>query len=93
MTKTEALAEAALAAAEPEAPPAQPNAEPAAGTPLTAMESLSAAGREPLRIWKTGGPKGVGGEIAAVLCQDDNTICLVHTLASGRFSVFAKVAN
>lgn len=59
-------------------------------TPATAMDTLRADGREPLRIWKVKGPKGVGGEIAAVLCQDDNTIVLVHTLDSGKFSVFAK---
>jgi len=67
-----------------------PTVEPAAGTPLTASESLSAQGREPLRIWKVKGPKGVGGEISAHLLQDTNEIVLVHTLASGRFSVFAK---
>lgn len=64
--------------------------EPSAATPLTALETLRVNGREPLTIWKTKGPKSVGGEIAAVLCQDDNTIVLVHTLPSGKWSVFTK---
>jgi hypothetical protein len=70
----------------------QTTTEPVAGTPLTALETLTNQGREPLTIWKTKGPKLVGGEISAVLCQDDNSIVMVHTLASGRFSVFAKQA-
>lgn len=71
--------------------PEKATTEPPAGTPLTALETLRVNGREPLTIWKTRGPKSVGGEIAAVLCQDDNTIVLVHTLPSGKWSVFKKV--
>lgn len=70
--------------------PEKATTEPPAGTPLTALETLRVNGRELLTIWKTRGPKPVGGEIAAVLCQDDNTIVLVHTLPSGKWSVFMK---
>lgn len=75
---------------QPVDPSPAPAPEPPAGTPLTALETLRVEGREPLRIWKAKGPKGVGGEISAVLCQDDNTIVMVHTLASGKFAIFTK---
>lgn len=68
-------------------------AEPVASTPLTALEQLSVDGREPLTIWKAKGPKLVGGEIAAILCQDVNEIVLAHTLPSGKWSLFTKVAK
>ena len=64
---------------------------PAPTIPATARDAL--ADRDPLRIWKAKGAKGVGGEIEAWLCQDTNEIVLSHTLPSGRFSVFAKVAK
>ena len=85
MTKTtEDKAEAALAAAEPAF--SEPKIE-------TAMDALHHAGREPLRIWRVKGPKGVFGEIAAVLCQDTNSIVMTHTLPSGKWSLFEKVAK
>lgn len=58
-----------------------------------AITHLRDAGREPIRIWKAKGPKLVGGVIEAVLCQDSNEIVLVHTLDSGKWSLFTKVAK
>lgn len=59
--------------------------------PTSALDFLTTAGREPIRIWKVKGPKGVGGEVAAILCQDNNEIVLAHTLPSGKFGLFSRV--
>lgn len=59
--------------------------------PTSALDFLTAAGREPIRIWKVKGPKGVGGEVSAILCQDNNEIVLAHTLPSGKFGLFSRV--
>ena len=61
------------------------------GTPHTALEQLSAAGRDPILLWEVEGPKNVPGlRIAAILCQDTNDIVMSRTLASGRFSLFVQ---
>lgn len=54
----------------------------------TGMASLADA--EPLRLWKTKAPKGVGGEIMAVLLQSSNDIVMIHQRPSGKFVVFRK---
>lgn len=67
--------------------------DPAPTPAPDAITHLRDAGREPIRIWKAKGPKMVGGVIEAVLCQDVNEIVLVHTLDSGKWSLFTKVAK
>lgn len=62
-------------------------------TATDVLTHLRETDREPLTIWKVKGPKLVGGEISAILCQDANEIVLAHTLPSGKWSLFAKVAK
>lgn len=55
-----------------------------------AITHLRDAGREPMRLWRVKAPKDVGGTIEAILCQDDNTVLLAQSKASGRFVLYVK---
>lgn len=64
------------------------------GDPMDAgMQSLREAGCEPIRIWSTRGPKGVGGLIAGVFLQATNEVVILHQLPSGRYGLFKKDAG
>lgn len=58
--------------------------------PTDVLAHLRDAGREPIRIWKAKGPKGVLASVEGILCQDTNEILLATTTAGGKFTVYVK---
>ena len=58
---------------------------------LSGLDALRAADLDPLRIWSTKGPKGVGGVVSAVLLQATNEIVILHQRENGKFGLFGKV--
>jgi hypothetical protein len=69
--------------------------EPPTLAPLDAMDTFRAQDRDPMRLWRVKTPKGVGGEVMAVLLHDPETratsVVLVHEHASGKFTVYDRV--
>jgi hypothetical protein len=74
-------ASGAIPAIEPTSEPTDPM--------LTGMAYIKSIDPDAQRMWKVAGPKGVGGEIMAVLVNDSEVV-LVHQRASGKFTTFRK---